>query len=82
MFWWNRRWTVLYTAIERTARELHVEFSVVAAGDGKPSTLETLCAHAPELVLTFLGQLDGADLQAAERRDPIVHLRLCLAVHE
>ena len=56
----------LYTALERAARRLHVEFGIVSAADSTPSTLETLCANAPELVRTFLSQHRDIDLEACD----------------
>lgn len=41
----------LYSLLDTAGRRLGVDVQIIAAGDGSPSTLEVLCAHAPDAVL-------------------------------
>jgi hypothetical protein len=44
----------VYSVLEAAGRRLGVDVQMVADQDGTPSTLEALCAHAPEIVLAHL----------------------------
>lgn len=44
----------VYSVLEAAGRRLGVDVQIVADQDGSPSTLEALCAHAPEVVLAHL----------------------------
>ena len=41
----------LETALSNAARTLGIEFEVISGDDGSPSSLEVLCAQAPEVVM-------------------------------
>jgi hypothetical protein len=44
----------LYEALHRATRAFGIEFRSISAGDGAPSSLEVLCAQAPEVVLAYV----------------------------
>lgn len=44
----------LEMALSGAARELGVGVEIVSAGDGSPSSLEVLCAQAPEIVVRYV----------------------------
>jgi len=44
----------LETALTGAARELGIGLEVISAGDGSPSSLEILCAHAQEAVVRYV----------------------------
>ena len=56
----------LYSALQRLADRLHVDVQVLSAGDERPNSLEVLCAHSPDIVISHLQKIADPNIRAIE----------------